>query len=256
MMCQLLPSSLQVPHSFTDAIKQATLSAVAQLCQEVDTVRSGVMEVISLTSEAPCDKANGEHGLQARTLRSGTELNPLGEAVLGHFCKRVFDALSNVVVRSHDQLLGGLGYKQDALEGQDPFSLTLRQDDHHGNCLNDFNNVPSSNNKQAVVTPCYAVFPIQLLVDVKFSIPYIHIDPSLAAIRVHVAEVSSAILSVLHDARWWVGPDAGRSLYDIFEANGAIVHVKNEIQRAIEGLCVGRQQQPFVYRLFLPFCPP
>ncbi|KAL5457324.1 hypothetical protein EMCRGX_G034572 [Ephydatia muelleri] len=225
-----------VPHSFTDAIKQATLSAVAQLCQEVDTVRSGVMEVISLTSEAPCDKANGEHGLQARTLRSGTELNPLGEAVLGHFCKRVFDALSNVVVRSHDQLLGGLGYKQDALEGQDPFSLTLRQDDHHGNCLNDFNNVPSSNNKQAVVTPCYAVFPIQLLVDVKFSIPYIHIDPSLAAIRVHVAEVSSAILSVLHDARWWVGPDAGRSLYDIFEANGAIVHVKNEIQRAIEVL--------------------
>ena len=81
----------------------------------------------------------------------------------------------------------------------------------------------------------YPVLPMQLLVDVKFSIPYIHIDPDLAVIHVHAAELSSTILSILHDVRWWVGPGTGKTLYDVFEASGAIVGMQEDIQKTIEG---------------------
>ena len=115
-------------------MKQAVLATAALLCQEVDSVRSGVMEVISLTCQSPCDRTShvGHNGVQSELPDPAAEPSPQGEAVLGHFCKRVFDALSDVVIKSHDQLLGGLGYMQSTTEGHGPSKQVLKQDDQHG----------------------------------------------------------------------------------------------------------------------------
>ena len=204
------------------------LSTAGLLCQEVDSVRLGVMEVISLT----CGAGTGvEHNsMEVGSSSPGTlqQPSPLAEPVLAHFCQRTFDVLSSTVTRSHDQLVGGLCCRWKATEGRERPKLMLRRDDCHGNG-------PLGGDVVTMNEQCRPEHPIQLLVDVKFSIPYIHIDPSLAAIYGQVAEVSSAILSILHDVRWWVGPGTGRPLYDVFEKNGTILGMQEEIHKTFEG---------------------
>lgn len=71
--------------------------------------------------------------------------------------------------------------------------------------------------------------------DVKFSIPRVVLEPSLDEIYSQLIDMSSIILDVLKQVKWWVGPASGRHLYDLLELNGVIRSMQNGIFQAIEG---------------------
>lgn len=76
---------------------------------------------------------------------------------------------------------------------------------------------------------------LQLVVDIKFSIPRVVLEPSLDEVYSRLMDVSSAILDVLRHIKWWVGPNSGKNLYDILEVNGVVETMRSGILQAIHG---------------------
>lgn len=74
-----------------------------------------------------------------------------------------------------------------------------------------------------------------MIVDVKFSIPRVLLEPSLDEVYSQLMDVSSALLSVLKEVKWWLGPSSGRPLYELLELNGVIESMQNGILQAIQG---------------------
>ena len=71
--------------------------------------------------------------------------------------------------------------------------------------------------------------------DVSFSIPAMVLSPDLSNVQSHVMDVSSALLDVLKKVKWWLGPSAGKSLYEIIEVKGIVKTLQNGIFQAIQG---------------------
>ena len=76
---------------------------------------------------------------------------------------------------------------------------------------------------------------LQLVVDIKFSIPRVVLEPSLDKVYSKLMDISSAILDVLRHIKWWLGPSTGKNLYDILELNGVVETMQSGILQAIQG---------------------
>jgi len=74
---------------------------------------------------------------------------------------------------------------------------------------------------------------LQLVVHVHFSTPRVELDPSLEEVHSYLAHISSTIVNVLHQITWWVGPNTGRSLFDVFEVNGAVESMQDNVLQPI-----------------------
>ena len=77
---------------------------------------------------------------------------------------------------------------------------------------------------------------LQLVVDIKFSIPRVVLEPSLDKVYSKLMDVSSTLLDVLRHIKWWLGPSSGKNLYDILELNGVVDSMQSGILHAIQGL--------------------
>ena len=77
--------------------------------------------------------------------------------------------------------------------------------------------------------------PLRLMVNVQFSIPRIHLEPSLQAVHTHLSQVSSAMVGVLHHVTQWRGGVSGsRALYDVFERNGTVQSLQENMLLAVQ----------------------
>ena len=76
---------------------------------------------------------------------------------------------------------------------------------------------------------------LQMVVDIKFSIPRVVLEPSLDEVYSQLMDVSSALLDVLRHVEWWLGPSAGKNLYDMLELNGVIKSMQSGILQAVQG---------------------
>ncbi len=72
--------------------------------------------------------------------------------------------------------------------------------------------------------------------DINFSIPRVVLEPSLDEVYSQLTDVSSALLDVLSHIKWWLGPSAGKNLYDMLELNGVIKSMQDGILQAIQGI--------------------
>lgn len=79
---------------------------------------------------------------------------------------------------------------------------------------------------------------LQLVVDIKFSIPRVVLEPSLDEVYSQLMDISSALLEVLRHIKWWLGPSAGKNLYDMLELNGVVKSMQSGILQAVQGQCV------------------
>lgn len=77
---------------------------------------------------------------------------------------------------------------------------------------------------------------LKLVADIKFSIPAVTLSPNLGEILSHLMDVSSALLGVLRQVKWWLGPGAGKSLYEMMEVNGVVETLHSNVFQAIQGL--------------------
>ncbi len=73
------------------------------------------------------------------------------------------------------------------------------------------------------------------MVNIKFSIPDVIVCPSLDEVETHLSDVSASLLGVLKKIKWWLGPGAGKSVYDLLEVNGVIQNRKSAISQTVQG---------------------
>ena len=220
-----------------------------------------------------------EHGMASHPLADIlSQLGPTEEAVLGKFCELVFDTVSKMVLKSHEQLCSCLWASENSSKEQEDGNAQ----ENDSSSSDSQNGKPESGNvetktgsvkpnkKVKVVTfdlpdsspkgnssveleselinsisqtillpePPQTAPPLQLEVEIHFLIPTICLRPSLEDIHSHLSQVSAAIVRVLHQVTWWVGQSARKPLYDVFEANGTIQFFHESILQAIEGTFV------------------
>ena len=179
-----------------------------------------------------------------------------GEKVLSHFCELVFEAVGNLVQRSHSQLCSTLCDSSTVLVGQhatgpvDPGSFSKEDKDKETEGSGE-SKIVSFQEPEIKEPPFYgptkAVCPspadprppsLQLVVHVHFLTPRIHLDPTLEEVHSHLAHVSSTMVNVLHQITWWVEPYTSRSLHNDFEEKGTVESIQTSILHAIQGnLC-------------------
>ena len=195
-----------------------------------------------------------------------------GERVLSHFCELVFEAVGKLVLRSHNQLCTSLwssapAEPHDAGPEDDVGPGSCSPDESRGKEKEGRDAVerkmvsfrePILQETDAVKEPLLAKSvtnshprptptvspprptptispPLQLVVHVHFSTPRINLDPGLEEVHSYLAHVSSTIVNVLHQITWWVGPNTGRSLFNVFEVNGAVESMQDNVLQAIRG---------------------
>ena len=176
-----------------------------------------------------------------------------GEKVLSHFCELVFEAVSNLVQRSHSQFYSTLCDSSTLLVGQcatrpvDPgsFSEEDKGRETEGSGESKIVSFQEPERKEPpFYEPTKAACPspmdprppsLQLVVHVHFSTPRIHLDPTLEEVHSYLANVSSAMMNVLHQITWWVEPSTRRSLHNDFEEKGTVELMQTNILHAIQG---------------------
>ena len=77
---------------------------------------------------------------------------------------------------------------------------------------------------------------LQLTVDVHFATPRIQLQPTLDSVHSDLLEVSDALLRMLHQLKWWARPNAGRTLYDVFEVGAKETAMRTAILKSIQGI--------------------
>ncbi len=216
------------------------------------------------------------HGTSSGTTRTTTASNyptrPLTESedkVLSHFCELVFDTVGKMVVRSQQQLSGGLqlsrGEEQEEVETGEALSageeggrskgilknattmdpqLAVNYSDRKTVSFNnqlateiDYDANERGNTKKTVLP---APPPsLCLIVSAHFSTPHIHLEPNLPKVHSYLGEIASTLLAVLTQVTWWGGGGRGgrgggnRTLYDVFKVNGTVEAMQEDILQAI-----------------------
>ena len=182
-----------------------------------------------------------------------------GEKVLSHFCKLVFEAVGNLVHRSHSQFCNTLCGSSTLLVGHraagseeevEPGSFPKEDKDRETKGSGESKVVTFQEpemkeppfyqpTKPACPSPTDTRPPsLQLVVHVHFSTPRIHLNPTLEEVHSYLAHVSSSMVNVLHQITWWVEPNTHRSLHNDFEEKGTVESIQTSILRAIQGnLC-------------------
>ena len=182
------------------------------------------------------------------------------EKVLSHFCQLMFDSVGGMVVRSYQKLSGGLhvsGGDEDtselpsvgAKEGRSKGILknTTTDDSKEAVRSSDRKTVSFTSNpatefdhsidKRSNRLNSEIPMPpptLCLVVSAYFSTPYILIDPSLSTVHSYLREVTVTLLAVLTKVTWWGAGGGGRTLYDVFKANGTVDTMQEEIFQAIQ----------------------
>lgn len=174
-----------------------------------------------------------------------------GEKVLSHFCELVFEAVSNLVQRSHSQFCSTLYDSNTLFVGQhatgpvDPGSFSKEDKETEGSGESKIVSFQEPEMKEPpFYEPTKAACPsptdprppsLQLVVHVHFSTPRIHLDPTLEEVHSYLANVSSSMVNVLHQVTWWVEPNTSRSLHNDFEEKGTMEVTQTYILHAIQG---------------------
>ena len=178
------------------------------------------------------------HGLTELTL---DQLGPAGEEVLGHFCKLVSQAVVKAVLHSHSKFLASLhvtvgeniahssaNTRASSTEKSVKFSTPDDVDiDKGGDTLHSENQLSLSDPNPGPV--------LQLTVNVHFATPRIQLEPTLNNMHSDLLEVSDTLLRVLHYVKWWARPNAGRTLYEVFEIGTKEDAMRNIILKSIQG---------------------
>lgn len=201
------------------------------------------------------------------------QLGSTEEEVLVGFCELVLDTVSKMVSKSHDQLLSCLWANEDSSKKQGTGHLqehdssisssrdekmeagitaieSIKPDKRIKVVTFDLPNSPGKATSSVELeselinsishtillpeTPQMAT-PLQLQVEVHFLIPQIRLRPNMDDIHAHLSKISAALVQVLHSVKWWVGPAAGKSLYEVFEAKGKLLSFHESIAQAIKG---------------------
>ena len=300
----------QIPDEFSQVIHSSITDRSNAVLEKVFTIRTALLEIISLTSakgeektlsliatalqtstpqhQAIASLSSSDSGKKAHQSRghlshSGvlsvavstrntsaatlgvtghpllevlSKLGTVEENVLMKVCELVFDAVGRMVVKSHDQLCSCL-WSSEAFEpvtehkspSLSPSSRTpavtrarvvtfdLPDSPAKGNSAIDLESELINSISQTVLLPesTKATPPLQLEVEIHFLIPRICLKPSLDEVQSQLSHVSAAIARVLHLVQWWVGPNAGRPLYEVFESKGTIQSFHESIMQAMEG---------------------
>lgn len=176
------------------------------------------------------------HGMMELTLH---QFGPAGEEVLNYFCKLVSQAVIKAVLHSHSRFLNSLhattsdntiapDTRASSTEKSVKFSTpddvdTDKEGDlRYENHLSQFDSTPDP--------------LLQLTVDVHFATPRIQLQPTLDGVHSDLLEVSDALLRVLRQLKWWARPNAGRTLYDVFEVGAKETAMRTTILKSIQGM--------------------
>lgn len=177
------------------------------------------------------------HGMMELSLH---QFGAAGEEVLNHFCKLVSQAVFKAVLHSHSKFLNSLraitsgdtiatDTRASSTEKSVRFSTpdkvdTVREEGLH------------SGNRLSICDSAMSDPLLQLAVDVHFATPRIQLQPTLDSVHSDLLEVSDALLRVLHQLKWWARPNAGRTLYDVFEVGAKENAMRTTILTSIQGI--------------------
>ena len=179
------------------------------------------------------------HGMMELTLH---QFGPAGEEVLNHFCKLVSQAVIKAVLHSHSKFLNSLhatvtgettaaDTRASSTEKSVKFSTPDEVDTDREGDLRSENQLSLSDSKPDSL--------LQLTVDVHFATPRIQLQPTLDSVHSDLLEVSDALLRVLHQLKWWARPNAGRTLYEVFEVGAKENAMRTTILKSIQGIQTG-----------------
>ena len=175
------------------------------------------------------------HGLTELTLH---QFGLAGEEVLNHFCKLVSQAVIKAVLHSHSKFLSSLhatgvaeamaysnpDTRASSTEKSVKFSTEIKKD---RDTLYSENHLSLSD---AIPGPL-----LQLTVDVHFATPRIQLEPTLDSVHSDLMEVSDVLLRVLHQVKWWARPNAGRTLYEVYEVGAKENAMRDVILKSVQG---------------------
>ena len=163
------------------------------------------------------------------------EVGERGEVLLSHVCGLVFDAVTEMVARSHCQLSCGLrrGAERDAVPEPVTAKLSRSFVDLTGQRMVRFQDSQTVNNPRALLADMshseYSIPPLQLEAQIRLSVPRFHMEPRLSNIHASFFQLTSVILSLLRRLCWWAGPGAGREFLVMWDASGAVDLIHSEI---------------------------
>ena len=186
---------------------------------------------------------SSSHGGRKEERDEVGEVGDGGEDTLSYVCGLVFNSVSEMIARSYSQLSGGLrgGVEERDQRFKDVVVGTLSRSfvDLTGQKTLRFQDSQTVNNPRALLADfasrSYSIPPLRLQAEVQLSIPRTQMDPRLSDIHVHLMQLTSILISVLHNLSWWAGPGAGRQFQVIWDASGAIDHMHSEILERFRG---------------------
>ena len=179
------------------------------------------------------------HRLMDLTLH---QFGPADEEVLRYFCKLVNQAVMKAVLSSHGRFLSSLlataigettahstpntraSSTEKSVKFSTPDDVEINKE---GETTHSKTQLSLSDSKPGPL--------LQLTVDVHFATPRIQLEPTLDNVHSDLLEVSDALLRVLHQVRWWARPNAGRTLYEVYEVGAKENDVRSTILKSIQG---------------------
>ena len=223
--------------------QSASQNSLRSKLQEMLSPRSTTASTTPVTR--PHSHMTGTTIVTAVTMPAAVELSETAEQVLNHFCELVFDAVGKMVQRSHEQFCAALWGSSRKLPAGVGGS---REQKARGSLSSSKKNVsfsePVAQETDAPKTEAdghqsrsHSIPPLHLVVEVRFSIPRIHLESGLEAVHSYLAQVSDAIVRVLQHVTWWAGSGggAGRGLYEMLEGNGTIEGMRDSVTQAVQG---------------------
>ena len=253
------PPSDQGPHTPEKSSgKKSKSSTPARSTQSTsqNNLRSKLQEILSPRSTTasttpvtrPHSHMTGTTIVMAVTMPAAVELSEVAEKVLNHFCELVFDTVSKMVQRSHEQFCAALWGSSENLQTG---SRGSKEQKARGSLSKDKKNVSFSepvfqeidtskteaDSHRGSQSRSHSTPPLHLVDEVQFSIPRIRLESGLEAVHSYLAQVSDAIVWVLQHVTWWAGSGggAGRGLYEILEGNGTIEGMRKNVTQAVQG---------------------
>ena len=175
------------------------------------------------------------------------EVGEGGKATLSYICGLVFNAVTEMVARSHCQLSAGLrgegGRERDLPAETVTGKLSRSFLDLTGQRTIRFQDSQTVDNPRAVLTEFSrkylsesSVAPLRLEARIKLSVPRLLMEPRLSDVHSFLFQLTSVTLALLDDLCWWAGPGAGREFLVMWDASGAVEHMHSEILERFRGL--------------------
>ena len=180
------------------------------------------------------------HGMMELTLH---QFGAAGEEVLNYFCKLVSQAVIKAVLHSHSKFLNSLYTTTAAAAAAENIALDTRANSTEKSVKFSTPDDVDTGKELGIHSENRLSLPdskpeplLRLTVDVHFATPRIQLQPTLDSVHSDLLEVSDALLRMLHQLKWWARPNAGRTLYDVFEVGAKETAMRTTILRSIQGI--------------------